>query len=67
VDNYFVELARRAGFRPGSLCGVPAPFLVTVSVNHHAWDWPREPRVDSPPNHALQRTEGSADASALGR
>jgi hypothetical protein len=50
VDTFFVELARSAEFRPGTLCGVSVSFSVTVGVNHHAWEWPRLPRVESPPN-----------------
>lgn len=42
VDEHFVDMAKRTSFRPARLCDEPVPFSLIVTVDHHAWDWPRE-------------------------
>lgn len=43
VDAHFVRLAKETRFSPGTLCGIPAPFALVVTINHHAWEWRRLP------------------------
>jgi len=50
VDKFFVDSAKESKYSPGTVCGKAVDFSWIVTVNHHAWNWKREPVEETPPN-----------------